>query len=142
MSTTPQLLRPNSELKRRIQTLIDEILDGDDKQRAEWVQEVGALPLWGSIGGEYFIRPDGTVLADEDYGPDHPCEGPVVANAGTRIMAIVIAAEKRPEFAALLPARDSADPDCGQCDGTGRHPIPFVVCQRCFGLGWLRGKKE
>jgi hypothetical protein len=91
----------------------------------------GALPLFGTIGATWLLRPDGSLWrADSDLGlPLEPLP------ASMRTMALRAGVERYPWLAELLPTRPVGAEDCHNCDGRGKGPGP-VFCWLCGGLGW------
>jgi hypothetical protein len=94
------------------------------------------VTYFGSIGGGYMITFDGRLL-EEDW-EDHAIRE--VIEPKTRLTALVIAAERMPAFADLLPVRPISAHDCATCSGVGRwSPAPphTVICGACGGVGWV-----
>jgi hypothetical protein len=92
------------------------------------------------MGGALLLRPDGEVLCLpwgelEKLAPE--------SDAGWRLTALVLGADKYPELRPLLPVRPSGTADCEACKGGGRIRIEGSgnrrgpICGRCLGLGWL-----
>ena len=104
--------------------------------RAEaWVNESGGMILYGSIGVEAVLRPDGSVWLYELEELDQ--EGTWrQATDNERMGALVIGARRIPEIRRLIPARPTSSPDCSRCAGTG-NLIANVICPECSGLGWV-----
>ena len=109
---------------------------------AAWLRQAGGIPLYGTIGSEAALRPDGSVWT---YGADNP----LTPDAGSswreatgpeRWGALTLGVARYPEVAQLLPKRPPGAKDCRLCkgsgyihrDATGRG----VVCPECGGLGW------
>jgi hypothetical protein len=98
----------------------------------------GGIPLMGTIGAVWLIRPDGSLWeVDDDFGrPLHPLP------AEFHVTAIVAGIERHKWLAELLPARPSNAIDCADCRGRGRiFAVPesngFVYCPACKALGWI-----
>jgi hypothetical protein len=91
---------------------------------------------YGSIGGGFMITFDGRVL-EEDWEAHTLKE---LTESTKRLTALVLAAERMPSFAELLPSRPVAASDCATCSGVGRWspgaPHSFV-CGHCGGVGWV-----
>jgi len=129
-----------SGLSRRIERLVGEYL------RAPWsdaerglVEASGALPVYRTWEALLLVRPDGGVLAHRYAGARGSLEE---AREPARTLALVTAAERHPELAALLPPRPPGAEDCATCTGRGRLSFGegFTggpLCGRCRGLGWL-----
>ena len=97
------------------------------------LQQAGGMRLFGTMGADVFLRPDGsTVSLIEGSGTesDHWHDD----TADERIAALVIALDRYPELASLLPSRPNDAQDCAGCQGSGR--IHAIVCAKCNGLGW------
>src|SRR5258706_15444888 len=104
-----------------------------DASLRKLTREAGGMRLFGTIGAEVFLRPDGTTVSliegessddstwSEDSLMDH-------------YAALAIGKRHYPELAALLPVRPPQASDCTACVGTGS--IRGIVCARCSGLGW------
>ena len=79
---------------------------------AAWLEASRALRLYGTIGSEAVLHPDGTVVIYDydDYRTDGSCGYTIgtAAEGGECIAALVIGAERMPELAAMLPARPHA----------------------------------
>lgn len=92
-----------------------------------------ALPLFGTVGEVWLLRPDGTLWrADSDAGL--PLE-PLPAELHT--MALVAGSLRYPWLGALLPVRPLGAIECGTCDGAGRlGATKTVFCNTCGALGW------
>jgi hypothetical protein len=104
----------------------------------EAVATSGALPVYMHMGGALLLRPDGDVLSFPWDGIGKPAPE---SDAGWRLIAVVVGAEKHPELRPLLPVRAAGTADCAACEGRGRirigdhHRGP--ICGSCKGLGWL-----
>lgn len=103
---------------------------------AEEVARIGGIRLYGTIGGEGILRPDGSVwfyevkrVTPEEYGWRR-------ATYLEGLGAIVLGIEHFPELRRLLPERPSGEPDCRACHGTG-EVIARLQCPTCMGLGWV-----
>lgn len=92
----------------------------------------GALLVYGTIGAIFFLRPDGSVLVQDPDSEETPA---VETDSTWKLIAMVAAARKFPELAALLPQRPDNVRDCPVCRGTGLYMQ--VPCSVCRGLGWL-----
>ena len=97
-----------------------------------------ALPLMGTIGEVWMLRPDGTFWrSDADFGlalESLPEE--------FHTLALVYGVEQYPWLQRLLPTRSSDARDCIKCNGAGRFLTTqasdgFMLCHACHGLGWV-----
>jgi hypothetical protein len=116
-------------------------------ESAAWLREAGGITLFGTIGGEAYLRPDGTVwyhwVVDWTNEPDRYewREG----RGNERWAALVLGARRMPELKELLPARPPATPDCPRCEGRGEIFVGRqadgvergIVCPDCGALGWI-----
>lgn len=110
---------------------------------ARWLREAGGLLLFGTIGSDAVLRPDGSVWirgADNWDAPSPNWEWRE-ARGVERWGALVLGAERVPEIAQLLPERTGAAPTCSRCAGgsyiLGTATSRGVVCPECGGLGWV-----
>jgi hypothetical protein len=106
----------------------------EDPATARLLAEAGGMRLFGTIGAEVFLRPDGTTVAliEGAVGEPDRWQGHTEAD---RISALVIALKRFPELGRLLPIRPESASDCPACAAAGR--IHGVVCGACSGLGWV-----
>ena len=108
---------------------------------AEFVKELDALYLFGTIGMEAVLRRDGSVLVcvdDEWHAPEQAAPPWRAATTSERTASFVIAKRRIPELAGLLPSRPRNAVDCAWCRGTGSFG-EHVVCMNCGALGWVGG---
>lgn len=106
------------------------------------LRELNALYLFGTLGFEAIMRPDGSVLvaADEHWGePNAPSPPWRMATERERTLSIVAARDHWPEVAGLLPDRPSGVKECPECQGRGAIPIQqtSILCSSCGALGWI-----
>jgi hypothetical protein len=94
----------------------------------------GGMRLFGTIGAEVFLRPDGTTVALIEGAPGVPDRWQDDTEAD-RTSAPVIACEQFPALERLLAHRPVTAGDCHACAATGL--IHGVVCGACSGLGWV-----
>ena len=106
---------------------------------AAWLRELGALYLYGTIGSEAVLQPDGTVrIWRADGWPESDALTEREATPMERIGSLVLGARRHAELRELLPVRPAETPDCATCAGTGEHPhASGVLCSACEGLGWI-----
>ncbi len=93
----------------------------------------GALPLFGTLGAVWLLRPDGSLWrADSDAGlalEPLPEE--------LRMIALVEGTERYPWLGELLPRRPVGAVSCSDCGGRGRlGPGGVTFCKSCNALGW------
>jgi nucleotide-binding universal stress UspA family protein len=105
----------------------------EDLRAASLLAAAGGMRLYGTIGADVFLRPDGSTIALVEGGRGEPDRW-VVGTEADRIADLVIGAERHPELARLLPSRPPSAADCTACGATGR--IHGIVCAACSGLGW------
>ena len=107
----------------------------------------GAIPLMGTIGSIWMLRPDGTLWdADEDWGkPLQPLD------ERFHLMALAIGVERFPWLEELLPRRPPGAVACPECGGSGaRRPAGEssrpsgggLLCERCNCLGWIDSQSD
>ena len=108
---------------------------------ARMLEELGALYLFGTIGMEAVLLPDGSVLVAVDERWDEP-QAPLPewrrATETERTLSLMIARKRLPEVADLLPQRPPRVPDCPQCGGSGFLLGDAIACGNCGALGWLQ----
>ncbi len=110
--------------------------------------------LHGSIGINAFLRGDGSVWVESDeLDQVEQVERREVFGV-ERLTNLVIAVERRPTLAGLLPIRTDASRVCARCEGEGSVPLteaeqrpgmylrmgasPLrVYCRACGGLGFV-----
>lgn len=93
--------------------------------------------LFGTIGAEAYLRPDGSVRIYHDFGEGREEWGWKEASDIERMQAIVIASERHPELRRLIPIRPDQAVNCDPCHGSG-YLWQSIHCGHCGGLGWLR----
>jgi hypothetical protein len=128
------------KLRNVIQVLVEEWLAAPTHlDLVEAVRVSGALPVYVSWGDTLLPRPDGEILCLPDG--DNIEAIAVVSDRSWRLTADVVAVEKHPELAPLLPTRPHGTGKCEWCDGRGRVLIGTSdfrpICGKCYGLGWL-----
>ena len=113
---------------------------------AALIRRLEAIYLFGTIGIEAVLKPDGRVLVmvdehfDKPFPPVEPQWRP--ASEHERTAALVIARQRIPEVADLLPSRPAGARNCPVCRGKG-WLVQEVVCMDCGGLGWIpAGRKR
>ena len=116
-----------------------------DPGLAASIREAGGVLLFGTVGSEGYLRPDGTVWLNEAENWTAPSSEDVryswrQAEGKDRWSALTLGSRRLPEVAQLLPARPADAPDCSGCGGSGYRggrPGPGeMVCWDCGGLGW------
>jgi hypothetical protein len=97
-----------------------------------------AYHIWGTIGLDFFLTREGSILRftpgkvpDEDEGTVEKLEQEVEVNA-----ALTAATPYIPELGELLPKRPSTAIDCPICHGAGNTGI-YIICERCSSVGWI-----
>jgi hypothetical protein len=99
----------------------------------------GALPLFGTLGEVWLLRPDGTLWrSDADYGL---ALEPLPEDL--HVIAIVQGVKRYPWLRELLPARPQKALVCPECGGDGQlGPQKAFFCRRCRALGWVEVSAE
>ena len=112
-----------------------------DARSADWLAVAKGMTLYGTIGHEVYLRPDGTVWFHHavDWVNDPDTWAWSQATLPEAWGAFLIAAKRIPEVARLVPERPTTAPDCADCLGTGRHVVG-IQCPTCHGLGWPPSK--
>ena len=92
-----------------------------------------ALPLFGTIGEVWLLRPDGSLWkADSEFG--------IALEAlpeNLHTIALVAGTKRYPWLKDLLPSRPVDAVPCDDCRGLGRTgPYPALFCRACGALGW------
>jgi hypothetical protein len=109
---------------------------------AEFVSNLGGLPLYVDWSGGVAIRPDGELI---EFLWDEPESIKVEVDPRYRFIALFLGSRRYEELAALRPIRTAADRDCPICEGTGRLReleeigTTHILCY-CGGAGWLPGE--
>jgi len=110
-----------------------------------WIQEANGITLFGSIGMEAVLRPDGSVWYYEvvDWPKDERYEWREVSG-NERWTALVCRIKRFPELRELLPKRPPGTPDCRRCEGRGElyfegqgQRYGGIACPDCGKLGWV-----
>ena len=119
----------------------------EEPKSAEWISEAGGVLLFGTIGSEAFLRPDGSVWYHEVVNwPSDPEKYEWREGRGNdRWAALVLGSKRMPELRKLLPQRPPNAPNCSACGGRGLiFPSPAeeardrgVICADCGALGWI-----
>jgi hypothetical protein len=105
---------------------------------ASWIGELDAVYLYGTIGSEAVLLPDGRVRVwYAERWPESEEYTERDATSDERVAALVIGARRWPQLARLLPARANDAVSCHHCGGVGEIPArDGVICPSCHGLGW------
>ena len=109
------------------------------KGQPNWLRDLDALYLFGTIGTEAILRGNGAVWVRTDDGWEDPVSGVNEwrpAEEGERRASLVIASKRMPEVRSLLPSRPMNVMDCARCSATGWF-LDKVICPDCDGLGWI-----
>lgn len=104
---------------------------------AEFAAQHQAVPLYaGWIGTTYLTTSGEFWFRNCEYDPPH-IENDL--NESSKIVALVVAAERHPALVRLLPPRPATAIDCDACGGGGRitfGTVSNIICGECSGLGW------
>lgn len=115
-----------------------------------------AIDLYGGLGVGHILRSDGVVAKwdifietdrEREVGLKPNCEYEVELDPNWCVAALVIASERCiPELKEVLPRRPEGARHCSNCNGQGFTDLPnaprFLLCQTCWGLGWLTQNSE
>lgn len=104
-------------------------------------REYTAINLYGGPVSGHLLRSDGVIARWDwdllDSGENYAVE----SDPGWCLGALVIGAERIPELSEVLPTRPNQAATCVDCNGMGFLDLPnapsFLLCQTCWGLGWL-----
>lgn len=128
-------------IRSRIHDAISELRRHDGYHVDNEGIDAGAIPLMGTIGAVWLLRPDGTFWdVDSDFGK------PLARlPEELEIQALVAGTKRYPWLAELLPARPASAEDCRLCSGTGQvrpsnvtgRDEDGVLCPNCNALGWV-----
>jgi hypothetical protein len=106
-----------------------------DPAARAWLDDAGGITLYGTIGHDAVLRPDGSVWLYHDDNDPRGEWNWRQASDRERMGALVIASERIPELRRAIPSRPVEAPDCVRCGGTGRI-FESIICPECGGLGW------
>ena len=96
-------------------------------------QRHAALPLFGTLGQTWLLRPDGSLWrSDSEWGLSLE---PLPEDLHTS--AIVAGVRRYPWLADALPQRPPTAVDCPECGGSGATG-PGWFCRTCGALGWVK----
>jgi hypothetical protein len=119
-------------LSALIEQCLANYLAGPPDPRQGTARRYDALPVYSDLGGDIFLTASGSLIfVDGETG-----EQAVLPRAppNLRLVALVAAAEKFSDLAALVPKRPESAAECSYCCGTGRKLQ--LRCGKCSGLGW------
>ena len=118
-----------------IETRIEEYLRGPPDAMRACSREHRVLPVYADMDRLLFLRPDGEIL----FKKNELASSSLVPEKSEywRLIAKLVAAEKFPELAQLVPARPPSASDCLDCEGRGKVLNDMVRCEVCHGLGWV-----
>jgi hypothetical protein len=102
-------------------------------------QRYAALPLFGTLGEVWLLRPDGSLWrADSETGSRFE---PLPVHLHTT--ALVAGLQRYPWLKQLLPQRPANASSCNSCGGQGRiGPENTLFCHICGALGWRSPNDE
>jgi hypothetical protein len=129
-------------LAAQIQKRIDELRanpKGISANELKIASSLNALPIYPDWSGFIAIRPDESFLF---YSEDGLVEKYVEPE--WQLVALIRGSKKYSELESLLPKRSTDASECVDCDGTGQavfegQQLDAVICDKCFGLGWVDG---
>lgn len=108
-------------------------------------RKLGIRRVFSNVYGHYALTHDNEVvfLSDTFFRDYELPLWPILATGHMQRVACILAAQKDPELAHLVPARGPDDTTCPDCGGSGKldHPPEELLrqCQTCWcaGIGWL-----
>jgi hypothetical protein len=108
------------------------------------VDAIGGMTLFGTLGLEAVLRPDGSVWFEEDLDWTGPTPRLVWrrATAQEAAGALLRAVPRHPLLGELLPSRTEGTPPCSRCAGNAQmtsagRVFEGIWCEACYGVGWL-----
>ena len=108
------------------------------EKKSDWLEEKsGGFHIWGTLGNDVIIFPDGRMLSCEwKDGDDRNGIFSEIDDLATQLTAIRIACRNIPEIIEVMPACEGSPcPDC--CKKVEESGI-FVVCDTCHGTGKIQ----
>lgn len=130
-------MKLSPEQLRVVQTALAEYLREPGHSDADFAVRHRALPLYaGWVGTTYLTTSGDFWFRNCEYDPAR-IENDL--NESSKLVALVVAAERYPELNGLLPARAEDAVDCERCAGKGRitfGELSNVICGWCAALGW------
>jgi hypothetical protein len=132
---TPMRVAPEAmaEIERALAEYLKQPIFGD----AAFAKRNQALPLYAGWTGTTYLTTSG-----EFWYRNHEYDPPRIEhdlNTGSKLVALVLAAERFPALMRLLPTRPPDAVDCGDCGGRGQITVGAVsniICGQCSALGW------
>lgn len=104
---------------------------------ADFAARHRALPLYAGWTGTTYLTASGEFwFRNCEYAPPR-IENDL--NDSSKIVALVVAAERYPQLASLLPKRPDLAIECDACNGRGQitvGSISNIICGQCKALGW------
>ena len=131
-------MRLAPESLRAVETALAEYLKQPGHGDADFSARHQALPLHAGWTGTTYLTTSGEFwFRNFEYDPPR-IESDL--NESSKLVALIVAAERHPQLTVLLPSRPPDATTCAECDGKGQITIgnlSNIICGRCSGLGWL-----
>jgi len=125
------------ESVRAVEAALAEYLTQPGHGDADFAERHHAFPLYAGWTGTTYLTTSGEFwFRNCEYDPPR-VESDL--NDSSKLVALVVAAERHPQLTALLPSRPADATICEECDGKGQITIgnlSNIICGRCSGLGW------
>jgi hypothetical protein len=136
-------MKVRTESLHLVRSALTEYLKQPEYGEADFARQYQALPLYAGWTGTTYLTTAGDFwFRNCEYDPPR-IENDL--NDSSEIVALVVAAERHPQLANLLPSRPDGATNCDECDGKGRVTVGNVsgiICGRCSGLGWCASTAE
>lgn len=130
-------MQVDEESLQLVATALAEYLREPRYGDADFAERHQALPLYAGWTGTTYLTTSGEFwFRNCEYVPPR-IENDL--NDASKLVAMVLAAERHPPLVALLPRRPEDATDCDACDGRGQITIGDVsniICGQCSALGW------
>jgi hypothetical protein len=127
----------STELLGVVEDALEEYLKQPSSSDADFAARHRALPLYAGWTGTTYLTASGEFwFRNCEYAPPR-IENDL--NDSSKIVALVVATERYPQLARLLPKRPDLAIECDACGGRGQITVgnlSNIICGECSGLGW------
>lgn len=105
------------------------------ENKDHWLErKSGGIHLWGTLGFDIVIFPDGRMLSYEwEDGDDRKGKFSEIEDRATQLTAIRVASREIPELKEIMPKFEGKP--CADCTSLVDLNGLFVVCETCGGTG-------
>jgi hypothetical protein len=136
-------MKLGTESLHLVKSALAEYLKQPQYGEADFAQKYQALPLYAGWTGTTYLTTAGEFwFRNCEYNPPR-IENDL--NESSKLVSLVLAAERHPQLASLLPSRPDGAINCDECDGKGQITIGNVsnlICGQCSALGWRTSAVE